>query len=81
MKAVSVFIFAVTMLVFSGISVLAQVPAATPDESLRTFEVRLPVSTIPFALKEVIGHVGSMPDTRRTLRSISARPGSRIRPT
>jgi regulator of nucleoside diphosphate kinase len=29
-------------------------------------EVRLPVSTIPFALKEVIGHVGSMPDTRRT---------------
>jgi len=44
MKAVSVFIFAAVLLVFLVLNVSAQVPTATPDESLRTFEVRLPVT-------------------------------------
>lgn len=44
MKAVSVLTFFVAVLLFSALNAVAQVPTATPDDSLRTFEVRLPVT-------------------------------------
>lgn len=44
MKAVSVLSFSILVLAFSALTVAAQVPTATPDDALRTFEVRLPVT-------------------------------------
>ncbi|HEX6278941.1 MAG TPA: VWA domain-containing protein [Pyrinomonadaceae bacterium] len=44
MKAVSILVFSILVLAFSALTVAAQVPTATPDDALRTFEVRLPVT-------------------------------------
>ena len=44
MKAVSFLLTLAAVVVLSAAYVSAQVPAATPDDSLRTFEVRLPVT-------------------------------------
>jgi Ca-activated chloride channel family protein len=44
MKAVSFLALFLGVIVLSALSVTAQVPTATPDDALRTFEVRLPVT-------------------------------------
>ena len=44
MKAVSFLVILAAAVVFSAVSAIAQVPTATPDDALRTFEVRLPVT-------------------------------------
>ena len=44
MKAVSILVFSIAILALSAVSAVAQVPTATPDDALRTFEVRLPVT-------------------------------------
>ena len=44
MKAVSVLVILAAAVLLSALSAAAQVPTPTPDDSLRTFEVRLPVT-------------------------------------
>jgi len=44
MKAVSFLVIVMAAVLLSAVSASAQVPTATPDDSLRTFEVRLPVT-------------------------------------
>jgi len=44
MKAVSFLVIATAAILLSAFSASAQVPTPTPDDSLRTFEVRLPVT-------------------------------------
>ena len=44
MKAVSFLVIVTAAVLLSAVSASAQVPTATPDDSLRTFEVRLPVT-------------------------------------
>lgn len=44
MKAVSIFALFLGIFVLSAVTAAAQVPTATPDDALRTFEVRLPVT-------------------------------------
>ena len=44
MKAVLLLLTFAALCVFSAVPAFAQVPTATPDDSLRTFEVRLPVT-------------------------------------
>jgi len=44
MKAVSVLVILTAAVLLSAVSTSAQVPTPTPDDSLRTFEVRLPVT-------------------------------------
>ena len=44
MKAVSFLVILAAAVLLSGVSASGQVPTATPDDALRTFEVRLPVT-------------------------------------
>src|SRR5215211_1876464 len=44
MKAVSFLVILTAAVLLSAVSAFAQVPTATPDDALRTFEVRLPVT-------------------------------------
>ena len=44
MKAVSFLALFLGVFVLSVLTAAAQVPTATPDDALRTFEVRLPVT-------------------------------------
>lgn len=44
MKAVSFLVILAAAVLLSTVSASAQIPAATPDDALRTFEVRLPVT-------------------------------------
>jgi len=44
MKAVSFLVILTAAVLLTAVSAIAQVPTATPDDALRTFEVRLPVT-------------------------------------